>query len=199
MSSIASAIACPHCLASNAAGAQYCEACGMALPLAAASGPRVVDSKSFASTSAGQQLQAEELHKQQKKASGALLAVAIIRTVLIGIVVALAASRTGRMDLIFRVPIVLILGAIALLFWGLYIWSRSQPLPAAIVGMIVYATLLSINIVFSVSQLSQHGPRAGNGLGGIGIWWIDIIILAVLARAISAGLKYRKMLQGGIA
>ncbi len=185
---------CPHCSAPNAAGDQFCESCGKALPGASSAGPRIVDEKSFASTAAGQKLQSEDLRKQLKKAANALLAVAIIQTVVCGILVGIA-SGTNHLDTFLRNGIFLGIAVCAVIFWAVYFWARTQPFPAAIVGLVFYATLLTINVVRSVGQLaSGHGT----GIGGIGIGWLDIVILAVLAQAISAGSKYRKMMQTGI-
>jgi hypothetical protein len=190
-------IACPHCSAANAAGAQFCETCGKALPTMGG-GPRVVTGSAFASTAAGQKLQSEELHKQARKAAGALLAVAIIQTIRVGIIVALASSEAHvSISRLLATNIVLSLIAFAVIFWAIYIWALKQPLPAAIVGLILYATLLALNVVTSVGQLSKGNQGSGQ-FGGIGIGWIDIVILAVLIRAISAGSQYRKMMQSGV-
>jgi hypothetical protein len=195
---VSTSVPCPHCSADNAAGAQFCEACGMALPSAAPTGPRVLDGKAFASTAAGQRLQSEDLHAQQKKAAGALMAVAVIQTLVVGFL-CFVANQNHRLDVLLRSPIVLAIMAVAAIFWGLFAWARWQPLPAAVVGLVLYATLLAINVVNSVSQLSHNNGRTPTGLGGLGIGWIDIVILAVLSRAISAGIKYRKMMQGDVA
>ena len=73
-------ITCPHCGAPNPSTGTFCESCGKALPSSVASSPRVTSSAAgFAGTDAGRSLQAAELHKQAKKAAGALLAVAIIQ------------------------------------------------------------------------------------------------------------------------
>ena len=88
---------CESCGASALPDAQFCEACGMALPSATVTTPRVVDAKGFATTTAGQRLQSEELHKQQKKAAGALLGAACLTTLqsVIGYVVVMNLLR-GR-------------------------------------------------------------------------------------------------------
>ena len=69
---------CPHCGALNPGGAAFCESCGKALPNLTPTGPRIVSGNQFATSTVGRELQADELHKTAKKASGALLAVAII-------------------------------------------------------------------------------------------------------------------------
>ena len=71
------AVSCPHCGAANAAGTSFCESCGKAMPQASG-GPRVIDEGELAGTSAGQSLQAEELRKKMRSATGALIAVAIL-------------------------------------------------------------------------------------------------------------------------
>jgi hypothetical protein len=191
---LGSNIICPHCSASNPSNAQFCESCGKALPNLSATGPRIVDGTAFATTTAGQKLQADELNKQAKKAAGALLAVAIIQTIVCGALI-LIASSNKRMNVMFQNNAFLGIIGSALIFWLLYCWARVQPLPAAIVGLVLYATLVTINVIVSVSRLSTPGATGGTGFGGIGIGWLDIVILIVLAKAISAGSKYRKMTQ----
>jgi hypothetical protein len=198
--SIATSIVCPHCSAENAAIAQFCESCGKALPSLTTSGPRVVDGASFATTAAGQKLQSDELHKQAKKAAGALLTVAIIQTIICGVLV-LVANSNNRLNVMTQNAAFLGIAGGAVIFWALFFWARRQPLPAAIVGLVLYATLVMINVVVSINTASQnadHMPHGG-GFGGIGIGWLDIIILAVLGQAISAGSKYRKMMQTNVA
>lgn len=189
---------CPHCGAVNTAGQAFCESCGKALPAIAPSGPRVVAGDAIASTAAGQQLQAEQLEKQAKRAKGALLAVAIITTILAAIVFALVpalqrsapggASNPQANLLNSAVPVAMLI--VAAVFWGLYIWSRSQPLPAAIVGLVIYGTLIAINVVTTLSLAAKTGQPAGIGVG-----CIDIVIVLVLAQAISAGVQHRKLMR----
>ncbi len=180
-------VTCPHCGAISAAGA-FCQSCGKALPAAMPTGPRVVSGADMASTPAGQKLQADELHKTAKKARGALLAVAILSTVFLVIGYFLL-SRTPGVSPDQVTEALIRQGIVVALFWGLYIWSRSQPLPAAIIGLIAYCTLLIINVV----QTLQLAAEQRSGFGGIGIGIVDIIIIVVLSQAISAGTKHRKL------
>jgi hypothetical protein len=184
---------CPHCAVANPFGSAFCESCGKALPQGTSQGPRIITRTEFAGTAAGQRLQGDELQKQARKASGALLAVAIIQTVVCAILIALASSR-GRIDVFLRSPIFMALAVIAAIFWGLYIWARKQPLPAAIVGLVLYVTLVAVNVITSVSQLAADPGAHHSGFGGVGIGWLDIVIIAVLGRAIAAATRYRKLL-----
>src|SRR5687768_8999316 len=94
-----SMMACPHCGAGNPVGSAFCQSCGKALPTGYSAGPRVVGAGEFAGTAAGQKLQSDELRKQSKKASGALLAVAIIQTVATAIIFAIVQSASSRLEL----------------------------------------------------------------------------------------------------
>lgn len=191
---------CPHCGALNPAGSAFCESCGKALPAGAVGGgggPRLVTGDALAATSAGAKLQSDDLQRQAKKASGALLAVAIIQTIatiILGFV--LNRIRSGQGPMVLNTGAVVGLAVIAVLFWGLYFWSRRQPLPAAIVGLVVYLTLVAINVVTTIAA-QANAPSGSVRPGGIGIGCIDIIIIAVLAQAITAGLKYRRLQQQG--
>jgi hypothetical protein len=185
-------IKCPHCGAANEGQGSFCESCGMALPTVS-SGPRVVNvATGIAQTSVGMGLQTGELDKQAKSASGALLAVAIIQMI-VGAVVLLVvknlpsvnAAARDRMQLIGIATFV-----ISSLYWGLYFWAKYQPLPAAIVGLTVYVTLIAINVTVTLQQSMHAAPGS---VHGIGIGWLDILIMVVLGRAISAGVKYRNL------
>src|SRR5579862_301697 len=83
---MSTAFVCPHCGVESVFAGAFCHSCGKALPSAQRVGPRVVGINEFAATAGGQRLQIGELERQIKKASGALLTVAIIQTV-VGLVV----------------------------------------------------------------------------------------------------------------
>jgi hypothetical protein len=185
---------CPHCGVANDAGGQFCQACGKALPSAVPSGPRILGAKDFATTSAGQKLQSDELVTTAKKAKGALLAVAIIQTIVFGVLMAIA-STNNQLGIVLAQAVFLGIGILAVVFWGLYFWARQQPLPAAIVGLVLYATLVVINVVTAMHNMSAGG--AGSGFGGLGIGWLDIVIMAVLGQAIGAGVKHRQLMRQG--
>lgn len=196
----ANTIACPHCGRYNPVPSSFCQYCGKALPAPLPTGPRVVGAGEFAATAAGQKLQADELHKQSKKATGALLAVAIIQTiaglVFVGLQHFLNNTTTAAAPLNLMV-IAISEFIIAIIFWGLYFWARKMPLPAAIVGLVIYATLVVINIITTAEARASHPNATGSGIGGIGVGWLDVVIIAILARAISAGMTHRKLLQQG--
>jgi hypothetical protein len=192
MTSTTLTLQCPHCGAANEAGGQFCQACGKALPSAVATGPRILGAKDFATTSAGQKLQGDELIATSKKAKGALLTVAIIQTAVVAFVVWIAQTH-NTMGIMMSNLLFLSMGIVAVVFWGLYIWARRQPLPAAIVGLVLYATLVVVNVITAVHSLGEGGK--GTGFGGIGIGWLDIVIMAVLGQAITAGVKHRQLMR----
>jgi hypothetical protein len=143
-------------------------------------------------TAIGHRVVSDELVKQQKKASVALLVVGILQitcgAVLLTILSRAAPGQIGPMIFVIQFG----LGGI---FLGLYFWARKSPLPATIVGFILYTTLVVINVVTSVTQMAQHPDTPRTGIGGLGIGWLDIVIMAILAQAIGAGLKYKRLLQ----
>lgn len=193
-------IVCPHCGAANVAGSAFCESCGKALPAATPTTPRVVTGKEFATTGAGVKLQADELKKTASKAANALLTVAILQLVFGGILVAVlyGASRVaGRMPPAVIMVFVIVFG-VAVIFFGLYFWARVNPLPAAIVGLVIYVTLWVLDIVMSAAAIANAPPgsrQPGAGAGPFNGIIIRIIIIAILVRAIQAGSRHRKLLQ----
>lgn len=85
---------------------------------------------------------------------------------------------------------------IAAIFFGLYFWARVNPLPAAIVGLVIYVTLWVLDIVLTTAAMANapagsRQPGAGPFNGII----IRIIIIAILVRAIQAGSQHRKLLR----
>jgi hypothetical protein len=194
---------CPHCGAGNAIGAAFCASCGKALPSANPTGPRFVSSDATAITSAGLKLQTDELAKNAKKASGALLAVAIIQTVVGGILLAVFSSVPASSRTVINLPLFFgpVLG-VGVIFWGLYFWSRRNPLPAAIVGLVVYVSIWVLDILGAIMMMA-NAPSGGGTSGNTGPNFspissgivIRIIIIAILVRAIRAGAQHRKLLR----
>jgi hypothetical protein len=178
------AVTCPHCHGSSQPGA-FCEACGMALPKPVRTAPRVVEStKEFAATTAGRELQSDDLHKQAAKAATPLRWLGILLLIGGGLVFAGGAGspRQGPEQAAMTV----VGGAIALLgviFIGLSIWARHQPLPAAIVGLLLYITLMALGAINDPASLASG-------------WLIKILIISALIRSINAGLQHRRVLAG---
>jgi len=172
---------CPHCSAVNPNEASFCAACGKALPGLAPSAPKFVDANDQAATRAGRSLQAEELRKALKKATGALLAVAILQCLFGVLLIWLGPMMLGGGDGGGMPPAVFIaVFSIAAIFFGLYLWARRNPLPAAICGLVVFVTVHLLDALADPTAIVR----------GI---FIKIIIILVLARAISAGARYRKL------
>ncbi|HPF37357.1 MAG TPA: zinc ribbon domain-containing protein [Phycisphaerae bacterium] len=173
---------CPHCSSDNAEGATYCRSCGKALPNPASSGPRIVEYSDVATTAAGSAAQVAELQKQIKKASGALLAVAILQWVVGGLLAVvgtkLLADRgvdTSAMNVVY----VTVFG-VGALFFGLYLWSRRSPFPAAVVGLVVFVSLHLLEALADPASIYR---------GVI----VKVIIIAILIGAVKAGVRHREL------
>jgi len=190
-------VSCPHCGAANVAGAAFCESCGKALPSAVPTGPRVVSADALPQSAVGQRLVSDELVKSQKSASTTLLVVSVLQTIGAAIVIVAVQALRRSNNVEFQVNSLMVVAqvGVAVLFWCLWFWSRSSPLPAAIVGLILYCTLVALNVFFAVSQMAANPDAPRRGFGGIGIGILDIIIIAVLAKGIQAGLKHKQLLN----
>ena len=169
---------CPHCGAEYQPGQRFCESCGKAVPAGNThGGPRVIEYA--ARSGAGFEMLEDELRKQQKKASTALIIVAVLQTlavVLFYFIIENAPPEAGLTHLSTG-----LIALIALAFWGLWFWSRSAPMPAAITGLVLYLSLQLLDAVVDPSSLARG-------------WLVKIIVIVLLARAIEAGVKYRKLL-----
>jgi hypothetical protein len=174
---------CPHCSAPAASDSSFCTNCGKAMPAAAPAGPRIVGEHEFASSAAGESLMIDELAKQTRRAYTALMAVAIIQVVFTVILTGLAFSASTQAAMITGV----ILGGIGALFFGLAFWARKSPLPAAIVGLVIYISLWALDAAQTIA--AGHPELISRGI------IFKLIIVGCLARAISAGVKYRAILR----
>jgi len=178
-------ITCPHCGASNVGGSAFCESCGKALPAAIPGGPRVVSADAVPTTAVGHRMVSDELAKTQRKAAGALLAVGIIQLVFGAILWASLKNAPGAAENAAQINLVLaIVIGVGMIYFALYFWARKSPLPAAIVGLVLYLTLLLVDAVTDPTSI-------GRGI------ILKVIIIAVLAQAIQAGLKHKQLLKTG--
>jgi hypothetical protein len=174
---------CPHCGVTHSTESAYCTSCGKALPGSTPGGPRVINNLDELQTAPGRALQGAELRKELKKASGALLAVALLQTFFGGLLFVIGPLAVGSKQAGTLPPIVFVsVFGIAAIFFGLYIWARKKPFPAAIVGLVVFLTVHLLDALADPKALAR----------GI---IVKIIIVLVLARAVSAGAKYRKLLR----
>ena len=164
---------CPHCGVSNKREAAFCSTCGKALPTGQV--PRIVPKGELASTAVGRKVQTAELQWMLKKAGSALLVAAILQAVFGTIIVLIAGQRTEVPTAVY----VVIYGAAAA-FFGLYLWARVAPLPAAIVGLALFVTLHLLDALADPAALTR----------GI---VMKVFIVALLAQAISAGLQYNRL------
>lgn len=188
-------ITCPHCGAAGPAGALFCESCGKALPSPIPAMPRILSGDELPTSGAATKLVGDELTKQTKSSATMLLVVAIIQLIIGGVMLAVVSNMSRAMQENVSMPILMASTiGVAIIFLGLYFWARRSPLPATIVGIVVYGTLVALNVVTSLAQLAETGrPQRGNGIGGLGVGWLDIVILVILSRGISAALKQRKL------
>ena len=79
----------------------------------------------------------------------------------------------------------LALGAVAAAFWGIYAWSLSSPLPAAMLGLLLFTTIRYAG--FAAQGLD---PKQSNPMPTIGLFAIVNIVL--LVKAIMAGSLQRR-------
>lgn len=181
---------CPHCQAANPFNNSFCQSCGKALARNSG-GPRVLTADAMPTSAVGHVLVSDELAKQMKRVFQTLMGVGIFQIVVGGILLAVlnAASKRG---LGASMPLLLVAQfGVAFIFVALAFWARKSPLPAAIVGLALYGTLIVLNVIQAVSHISEGGPRSG--IGGIGVGWLDIAIMVILARGIQAALKYKQL------
>ena len=173
-----SAINCPHCGAQNPDGAAFCEKCGKAVPSSTPAGPRIVSGEAVAGTAIGQTVQADQLRKEARKAAGALFVVAVLQ-----VIGAALYCFVLRPEMNIAPEQALIVAIVALVLAGIYaalaLWARANPLPPAIAGLVLYVTL---TVVEAVRAPSANIPAIA----------VKVFIILVLAKAVQAGIRYRR-------
>jgi hypothetical protein len=177
---------CPHCGSPNDAGATFCAACGKALPTFA-SGPRVVTADTAGASAGGRQLLADELKKKMKRSSVALLVVAIVLTIFGPVELMMEKERLERQagpGAVFVIPTLayVITFGLAGGFFALWAWSRVQPFPASIVGLVLLVSIWGLAAVDDPSSIAK----------GI---ILKIFVIAALVKAIQAGAEHRKLIE----
>ncbi|MBN1554947.1 MAG: hypothetical protein JXA11_09390 [Phycisphaerae bacterium] len=172
-------IICPHCNVENEDASEFCRECGKALPSAAPTGPRVVTGSAIASTSLGQNVQEKELKKKCRQASIALFAAAVLQGIT-GIALYAFLKNEPNVDMQKLQILVGVVVGIGVVFAVLGFWARVNPLPASIVGLVLYVTLHAIDAVADPSALLRG-------------WIIKVIVVVALINAIQAGITYRQL------
>lgn len=117
--------------------------------------------------------EAEVLLLEVKKAQGAIGLVAILQ-----VVVAVVYLVIGQAD---TTAMVVMLG-IGAVFGGLWVWCKSNPFAASIIALLVFGTLHITEAIIDPSTIT-------NGI------ILKVIVVVVLTRAISAGIKHREFVR----
>jgi hypothetical protein len=183
---------CPHCAATNDRPAEFCSACGLALPSALPTGPRILTAKGTAQTAAGQKLQSSELLNTARQAARSLLSIGVINlafaAINIFIVYNAAGGRLPRLSPYFMAIIasMFIAGS---LYIAMYFWARFSPLAATIVGLIVYLAKWAVDLTIQF-KLLPPGQSANTNYS-----FFRLLMVFYLVRGIAAGWRHRKLEQ----
>jgi hypothetical protein len=151
-------LTCSQCLHANVRSSKFCESCGASLADVAAA-ERMADES-----------EAEVMLLEVNKARGAIGVVAILQ---VGIAVVFFAL--GKVD---TTTLIVMLG-IGGVFTGLWMWCKTNPLAASIVGLLVFSSLHLTEAIIDPKTI----------MSGIAV---KIIVVVVLVKAIAAGLKHRE-------
>jgi membrane protease YdiL (CAAX protease family) len=124
------------------------------------------------------------LQKKSAKARRPLRWIATVQTLLL-LVLYPALNRAWEHGDHFAAQLEVALGALAVAYWAIWIWSFSNPLPAAMVGLLLM-TSLSYASSAAYGTEYKHGPPPSVGI-------VTIIDIILLTRAIMAGSRQRRM------
>lgn len=180
----ANQIACVQCGSRNPAGTAFCTACGRALPGQIPSGPRVVSGLEAPTTELGRGVLSDQLTREMSKACWALLAVAMIQAILGPWQISTQVNELKRTHpgMIYHIKPVayLTIFGIATAYWVLFAWALRNPLPAAIVGLVIYITLWVVDVIADPTALAKG-------------WLVKVLVIGALGQAIAAGVRFRKL------
>jgi hypothetical protein len=126
-------------------------------------------------------MQESQLSAQSGKGSGALLTVAILQFV-VGVIFYFAARSAPAGTAAQMTFASFFVMGIGVVFFILYFWSRRQPLPANITGLVLYILMHLGDALLDPTALSRG-------------FIFKIIIISVLIRAIAAGMNHRALRQ----
>jgi hypothetical protein len=163
---------CVRCGGPAANGASLCESCGRATSIPEAT-PCAVNKPDVVGTSAGRDVQVEMLAKHASSASSAMLCVAAIQTL---VAVVVGALMLSKLSLLMGIA----LTGIPAFFLAIYFWSRKNPLSAAVCGLVIYIILVALDVATDPKSL-LYGSL------------VKLIIMALLAKGVWAGLKHREL------
>jgi hypothetical protein len=126
----------------------FCESCGKALPVNLPAGPSIQPIQTEAFTWAGRALQAKEFLRQAHYNCLVLLVLAILQALAGGCILAgsIALPNVNHQSASSAANAVSVF-VLSAVFVGLYLWSRRSPLAAALIGLVIYATVAALNLL----------------------------------------------------
>jgi len=174
------ATSCPHCNAECLENSQFCQSCGKAVQ-AISSVPKIFeDTEDIAQTVVGKKIQGMTLEKAMTSAKRCLFAVGILQ--LLAGAAFYAGFRFAEEESVKQELLIMLtgVGLIGILYIVLGLWAKRSPLPASIVGLVLYVSLLVFDGISDPAAIARG-------------WIMKIIVLMVLVKGIKAGIQYRKL------
>lgn len=156
------------------------------MPVNLPAGSSIRPIQTGAYTWAGRTLQAKEFFRQARYNCLVLLILAILQGLGGGCILAgaMALPNVGQ-QLVSPVASAVSTFVLSAVFVGLYLWSRRSPLPAALVGLVIYSTVAALNLlVFLAAGMVCALPFAAV---------IIALIIWLLVRAMRAAARYNRL------
>ena len=184
---------CPHCADPTESKAAFCASCGLAVTATFAGGPSLLEGDELAKTPVGRRLQHATLGQYCLSVANTLITIGAIQLFFCGLLFFLARKNSSAEGMF----IVIALGMLGILFVLLGVWAYKAPLPAGIIGLVLYTTLCVLYWIEQISLMGQKSvgnPNVENKSFGIG-FIIQLIIIGYLIKGIKAALTRRKLQQ----
>lgn len=184
---VAAGPTCPHCGAAVAYGQEFCGACGMALPAARPTGPRLVTPLSTARTGVGRQLHGDELLSTARRAGRSLRSVGIVNLIFAALNLQMMSSNPVLAHSTYFRGITASMGVAGAVYIGLYFLANYAPLVATITGLTVYILKWGVDWTLRAEY--------GRGLGSEDTvyFFFRLLMIVYLVNGIRAAVRHRKL------
>jgi hypothetical protein len=148
-------------------------------------GPRFVATRAESATWAGRRLQVDEALQRAKRWAVILLALAIF-----GGAIGLCNAASGGAFVVGEekasaVTMLVVQGVVCAVYICLYGWARRSPLPALIVGFVLYCTMSLTNLLIVLAM--------GAFMGLVIALPILALVITLFVKALSAASRHRRL------
>jgi hypothetical protein len=187
-------LVCPHCADPTESNAAFCASCGLAVATTFPGGPSLLEGDELAKTPVGRRLQHASLGQYCRSVANTLITLGVLQMFACGILSWVSRDSANQDALM---PLVYTLGILGVVFLALGSWAYKSPLPAGIIGLVLYSTLSVLHWIQQISMMGQTAARDSNvEVRSFRMdFIIQIIIIGFLVKGVKSALTRRRLQQ----